>query len=41
MSQAFVDQVTLDCLLNKSMVNAHVTPFHISNADPKGRRLLM
>jgi hypothetical protein len=24
MSQAFVDQVTLDCLLNKSMFNAHV-----------------
>ena len=24
MSQAFVDQITLDCLLNKSMFNAHV-----------------
>ena len=24
MSQAFVDQVTLDCLLNKSMFNAHI-----------------
>ena len=24
MSQAFVDQVTLDCLINKSMFNAHV-----------------
>ena len=38
MSQAFVDQVTLDCLLNKSMFNAHVKNKQAQSVNKEERK---
>jgi hypothetical protein len=38
MSQAFVDQVTLDCLLNKSMFNAHVKNKRAQSVNKEERK---